>query len=587
MECSKCGNNMIFRTGRFGNFWGCSGFPRCKNKITVKGGQRVFVKPETIQPANVKLVKGSDQQESLWDFMVNGTEHAVVHACPGTGKTFSLVQGTARLDRQKLSVAYLAFNNTIRDEMVTKAPAGVTVKGLNQFGHHIVTKHFGAVKLDDNKYYKLYNQNFPASTPEEIKAQVGAAFKAKELVNLCQSYYTDGTDRERLAEIIQKHDVQLPKALAEKVLDAIPKLLELGKKCEPSGKMVITFSDQLWLPVVLDLPTPQFDVVTIDEAQDLNSIQHHLVIRAMHKNSRMIVVGDENQAIYGFRGADADSMATLTEMLNETGKNVHHFPLTKTWRCGKKIVELAQTYVPQIEAYEGNPDGEVIDDTLETCVSNVEGGDIILCRTNSPLIKLAYRLMRKGKKVKFVGKPFGEAILGLVEALEASDLLDLQKKLASYESKEMGKLEAKKAEGFNVELRIVDLEDKVDCIRVYLKNIEMQSFITSTEISIDEILKQMREFFCSEKIDEDTITLSSIHRAKGTERDRVYYFMPDICFKNLTHEQEVQEQNLKFVAITRAKTTLSMVHCSKDELSSFGREDVEDIDDEELLEEAV
>lgn len=582
MDCNKCGSNMKFRTGRFGNFWGCSNFPRCKNKITVKGSGRIFVKQEVNQPVNVPLIPGSDQQESVWDFMINGTDHAVVHACPGTGKTFSLVQGTARLDRSNQSIIYLAFNNTIRDEMLTKAPLGVMVRGLNQFGHGIVTKAFSKVKLDENKYYKLYNQNFPANTPEEIKVQVAGCFKAKELVNLCQSYHLDPSDSERVQEIMTTHDVRLPEVLKGKILDALPTLLELGKKPNADGTMVITFGDQLWLPVVLDLPTPQFDMVCIDEAQDLNSIQHHLVIRTLHSKSRMIVVGDENQAIYGFRGADTDSMATLTEMLNATGKNVHHFPLTKTFRCGKKIVELAQQYVPQIEAHENNPDGDVQEDGLETCLSTVDGGDMVICRMNAPLIKLAYKLMKLGKKVRFVGKPFGEAIVGLVEALQASSLKDLHFKLAEYETRERQKIDEKAKEGQNVAVRSADLDDRLDCIRVFLRTLELQSFVKCDSLSIPEIVEKMRDFFCCEKVDPDTITLSSIHRAKGTERDRVFYFMPGISFKNLTEKEEKQELNLKFVAITRAKHLLSMVHCTLEELSNSTKEDEEAEEDLEV-----
>ena len=589
MDCIKCGSGMAFRTGRWGNFWGCTNFPRCKNTIAIKGSGKVIAK-EIEQPDSVSLIAGSDQQEKIWEFMKNGTGHAVVHACPGTGKTFSTVQGCARLDTSKQSVIYFAFNKTIRDEMLTKAPKGVTVRGLNQFGHQIVTKAFKGAKFDDNKYYKMYNQMFPASTPEETKVQIYGAFKAKELVNLCQSYHIDGRNEDELFELINRHDIRLPAVLSKKIVSAIPELLEAGKKPKVVNEKTVfsfTYGDQLWLPVVLDLPTPQYDMICIDEAQDLNVIQHHLVMRAMYPTTRVIVVGDENQAIYAFRGADADSMRTMSDLLIANGGTVSHFPLTKTFRCGKRIVDVAKQFVPEIEANDTNPEGEVSDVNLLESLEEIDNGDMVLCRMNAPLVKLGYKLMRKHKKVRFVGKPFGEQIVGLVEGFEPKDINDLHSKINAYEDKEMRKLEEKKLKGDKIEIKMADLSDKMDCIRVFLSNYEMNSFLSCKNGSISDLLASLRDFYLSDTIDADSITLSSIHRAKGTERDRVFYLMPDIGFKDLTPEEEKQELNLKFVAITRAKNHLFFLNTTKDELGALDKEQIALMDDKEQSEDGL
>lgn len=547
MNCTKCGSDMSFRSGRFGNFWGCKNYPKCDHTIPIKGSKS-FVKKEVVQPASIKLVKGSEQQERIWAFMMTGTGHLVVHACPGTGKTFSLVQGTARLDLQKYSVVYFAFNNSIRDEMLLKAPQGVTVLGLNQFGFRVCISAFKRTKLDDNKYYKLFQELFPATSPDEIKLQSYCAYKAKELVSLCQSYMVDGTNEDEVLEILERHELRLPKDHIDRIVSSIPKLLEQGKR----KTATVSFGDQLWLPVVLDLPTPQYDIITIDEAQDLNKVQHQLVMRTLHKNSRVVVVGDENQAIYAFRGADVDSMDAMASMLSQTGKEVVHFPLTKTWRCGKKIVELAQQYVPEIEAHESNPEGDVVSATLESVEDDIAAGDMILCRMNGPLVTLGYRLMRKGKKVHFQGRQFGENIVALAQGLQASSVNDLMMKLNRYEDNELEKLENAKAAGQSVALKKVDLQDKIECIRVFLST-------QDEDASIEHVISEMNSFFCSDGNENESITLSSIHRAKGRERDRIFYYKPEISFDNLADWEENSERNLKFVAITRAKKYLCMV----------------------------
>jgi len=251
----------------------------------------------------------------------------------------------------------------------------------------------------------------------------------------------------------------------------------------------------------------------------LNVIQHHLVMKAMHANTRVIVVGDENQAIYAFRGADADSMRTMADLLIAHGGTVSHFPLTKTFRCGKKIVDVAKQFVPEIEANDTNPDGEVSNVNLQESLEEIDNGDMVLCRMNAPLVKLGYKLMRKHKKVRFVGKPFGEQIVGC------------------------------------------------------------------TDGSVSDLLRSLRDFYLSDSFDADAITLSSIHRAKGTERDRVFYLMPDIGFKELSPEEEKQEQNLKFVAVTRAKHHLFFLNTTKDELGQLDQERINLIEDRQDLEE--
>ena len=35
-KCSKCGNIMIVRKGKYGSFWSCSGYPMCRHSISLK-----------------------------------------------------------------------------------------------------------------------------------------------------------------------------------------------------------------------------------------------------------------------------------------------------------------------------------------------------------------------------------------------------------------------------------------------------------------------------------------------------------------------------------------------------------------------
>ena len=75
---------------------------------------------------------------------------------------------------------------------------------------------------------------------------------------------------------------------------------------------------------------PSAPVLFIDEAQDLSSINRRMIRQIVGFGTRLIAVGDEAQAIYGFRGADHDSM----EQLSEQFKMARH-KLTITFRCSQ------------------------------------------------------------------------------------------------------------------------------------------------------------------------------------------------------------------------------------------------------------
>ena len=73
---------------------------------------------------------------------------------------------------------------------------------------------------------------------------------------------------------------------------------------------MIDFDDMIWIPLVENFPLPQFDVLFVDEAQDFNEMQRQMILRCVG-NNRVVIVGDRNQAIYGFRGADSNSISIL------------------------------------------------------------------------------------------------------------------------------------------------------------------------------------------------------------------------------------------------------------------------------------
>lgn len=567
--CPLCKGAMTLRSGQYGAFWGCDGFPRCRGLVKVNGSSSYRQGGSVVQrAAEIKLLPGSTQQEKIWDYMVNGEGHAVVHALAGTGKTFTLLQGLCRMPRN-LSMTYLAFNTDIKDEMLAKSPAFIQVKTFNAFGFAAINRSGVAKKIEvkADKYSSLFIEMFPPTCDREEKRIGQNANRAKKLVELCQNYLLE-TNKKNMEMLAEKHNIFEPtdsdedKALVYK---AVPALLERG------GKMfnVISFSDQLWMPVFHNMAFEPVDILCVDESQDLNTVQHQIVLRTVGAKGRAIIVGDENQAIYGFRGADSNSINTMGQLLETTGRKVAHFSLTMTRRCGKAIVEYCRQWVSTFEAHPSNPQGMVIstDQTVAMNDGLFAPGTMTVCRMNAPLVELAYKLIAKGVKVWFVGREFGKALIGLVKGLGATSVMDLLERLEIYRTKEFAKLEAKKAKGRDVDDEIANLNDRTMCVSIMAG----RTLESNDKASVTELVAYMEDFFHIKDKDgaessqraKACARLSSIHKAKGLEASTVLWLYPNIEIRVKSQWQAQQEINLKYVAASRAIDQLILTYEDK------------------------
>jgi superfamily I DNA/RNA helicase len=117
---------------------------------------------------------------------------------------------------------------------------------------------------------------------------------------------------------------------------------------------VIDYNDMVWLPNYLNMQLRQYQWILVDEAQDLNVAQLNIVLRSISNDGRIIFVGDRAQAIYGFAGADSNSIENIIKVTGAC-----RLPLSICYRCPKSHIEMAAKIVPQIQAYENNIDGKI------------------------------------------------------------------------------------------------------------------------------------------------------------------------------------------------------------------------------------
>lgn len=310
----------------------------------------------------------------------------------------------------------------------------------------------------------------------------------------------------------------------------------------------IDFDDMIYLPLLLDIQFEQYDWVVIDEAQDTNVCRKLIAAKLVKPGGRMIFIGDEGQAIYGFTGAENDSMNILKEMFD-----CQVLPLPVCYRCGSKIIESAQQYYPDIIAHESTGEGFIGNMAYQQFLADASGMVLnktvgVVCRNNAPNVALAFALIRQGIGCRIEGRDIGNDLKKLVNKWKrVKNLEEFTVKLTEHFTKLF-----EKASYAQLQL----LEDKLDTMIILIDRV--MSLGKNDLQSLSDLITQMFTDSTDENVP-DIVTLSSIHKAKGLEWETVYWlgnaqFSPS-KYAKLEWMME-QERNLQYVACTRAMKNL-------------------------------
>lgn len=350
-------------------------------------------------------------------------------------------------------------------------------------------------------------------------------------------------------------------------------IFELSKEVLNTGRndleqFLMDYEDMVWLPTVNDLrPYRKFDLGLIDEGQDLNKAQQELAFRFM---DRIVIVGDDKQAIYGFAGADTLSLGNMKERMDGTERKAEELRLTVTRRCGKKIVALAQEIVPDFEAHEGNHEGSVNSVMgRDKAKEMMADKDMVLCRTNAPIVSLAFSLIREGRQCHIQGRDIAEGLKGIIKSSQKKEVGDFLEWLDKYEQEEVARLQKRRVVDEDV---VIALQDKCMCLRIFC---EGRFTLYDVYLRIDQLfqVKDENGNYIEEGDEKDPgVKLSSGHRAKGLEAKRVFILRPEKIPHPMakTAWAKEQEMNLKYVMITRAKEELYWVRTMKKDEEADG-----------------
>jgi ATP-dependent DNA helicase UvrD/PcrA len=217
-------------------------------------------------------------------------------------------------------------------------------------------------------------------------------------------------------------------------------------------------------------------------------------------------------------------------------------PLNVTYRCGRSIVDLATRYVPDFEAGPSNSEGAITSIPIEALTAAAGPGDFVLSRVNAPLISMAIKLLRAGKRTRVAGQDIGKGLVTLVKKLKARSVPDLLARIERWASKEISRLNTQLEAATNG--RKATIQAKIDAIN---DKAGMLIAMADGAPNVEEIVSRIESLFADKG--EHMIVCSSVHKAKGKEANRVFILRS-------TLRAGGEEDNIAYVAITRAKKEL-------------------------------
>ena len=502
----------------------------------------------------------SPNQLAIFNFIQSGRGSAIVAAVAGSGKTTTIVEALKYIPPTQ-TVLFLAFNKSIAEELKTRVPCNVAASTFHSLGFSALKRVPNFKGKDEARKVDLILRDTIFGQPyfNKKKYDLYANF-IRRLVSFAKGAIGLGALERDLPElwlqIVESQEMYVEEEEGASIEEGI-KLAQLTLAESIKSDALVDFDDMLYLPLLRSARFNLYDYIFVDEAQDTNAIQREILRRCGKPSTRFIFVGDESQAIYGFRGADADAMQLLQEQFKATT-----LPLDVCYRCASAIVREAQKYQSNRNSCEIKPSPTAEEGLVKTLTEykaqQFVSGAVVQCRNTAPLVSFAFTLIRRGIGCRILGRDIAEGLIKLVEkhsgpqgdVAAISDVLD---SLQQWFQRESAKLVEK--EWFR---QLETLQEKVEC----LETIGMNVGVSGTA---DQLIDRINSLFTATP-QRGLLTLCTVHKSKGLEWPTVFIldapkYMPSKWAKQPW--QRTQEKNLQYVACTRAKSELYYINSNE------------------------
>jgi len=321
-------------------------------------------------------------------------------------------------------------------------------------------------------------------------------------------------------------------------------------------------------------------VMVIDEAQDMDEHEYQLINALIDENEgmRVILVGDDDQNIYGFRGASAAYMEEFTAR-----PGAKQYELVENYRSSPKLVSFTNQFAETIShrlkrtpvLAAGSDNGNLklvhyksrylimplVEDVLK---AELSGTACVLTKTNDEALQITGQLLMAGLPAKLIQTNNLFKLEMMAEVRYFLEQLGLETDTVIID-------EDRWQEAKSVLNNKFQRSSKLNLCQQLIKDFERtnpkKKYKTDLKVFIEE--SRLEDFYSTTG---QAIYVSTIHKAKGKEFDHVFMLLQD-----LTISTDEQRRDL-YVGMTRAKTHLNL-YLNGDYLEGITVPDMERVED--------
>ena len=479
---------------------------------------------------------------------------------PGTGKTTKLlhyVKTFVKLGTPIDKIGYFAFTTKAANEAIDRMLDYHTAferKDLKYFRtlHSLAFNRLGLKKsevMQDEHYEdigrKLGIEMTVYSNGQETTGFVDSNSEYFNLINAARIKESSIEDEYNTDMYSQDMDKRLLQIISDEV-----------KNYKDSFKLV-DFTDMIEKFNVSEL-CPKFDIVFIDEAQDLSPIQWKMV-EIIRKNSKYVILaGDDDQAIYGWAGADVKKFQHILSKKD--------IILPQSYRVPQSVQNIADKILDRIpdlkrvrKQWKARDEQGYIEHITDIDGLPLDQGQwLILARYNDRLSKLMPDLKERGIYFQYKNRK--------------SYKVSLFRSILNYTRWQKGEL-----------LSLSEVKDILECTGMNLKPTEEKMY-DLTELTYDKTVNWFDVFVVDydeclyirkmlshdEKLSKESrVKLSTIHAAKGGEAENVLLILDNtktIRESAEKNQDKADEENrVWYVGVTRTKQNLYIMAARKED----------------------
>ena len=480
----------------------------------------------------------------------------IVLGPPGTGKTTTLLNEVDKYLKQTdpNKIGYFSFTQKAAHEARNRAmdKFNFSEDDLPYFRtlHSLAFKRLG-IKKEEVLQRRHY---------EDLGKKTGYNLDYHDYDNEHTGLFTTKSDLLRIIQLAKLRDITPEQQfnLKEHTQDiTVQQLKQFVHDLNQYKKdyNLIDFTDMITEFIKSD-KSPKFDVVFIDEAQDLSLSQWDMARSIWDKTGDTFIAGDDDQAIFRWAGADVDSFIT------QTGKIMQ---LTQSYRIPRVVHDVASRIVNKIQnrlPKEWLPKTQrgllsYYDDFEQ--VNMKQGNWLVLARTKFMLNDLEDQLYSQGLYYENKYKTNREQDLYTAikdwEQLRKGQLLkyDQIERISSYTN-----LWDKKKIKSMVKDSFYGIDQLTKDYGLKTKAVWYEAFNDAPQKKV-RYIRRMREN--GEKLDSNPrIVLSTIHGVKGGEQDNVVLLTDLSRNTQINYEKNPDDENrLFYVGATRTKNHLHVI----------------------------